>query len=135
MCGKRLDNWKDGSSNVLILTSRGPELRNSTDHLGSNFTNSPTLLLYGPSEMWEGIGAQGDGSVHYATDMWFDNKEYITRVHWRQYRDNAFMAEFLDYDNVDSLGNNGGACGDNFMVLNTASTESDVQQVNDVLLP
>jgi prepilin-type N-terminal cleavage/methylation domain-containing protein len=133
MCGKRLDNWKDGSSNVLILTSRGPELRTPTDHLGSNFSDSPTLLLYGPTEMWEGIGAQGDGSVHYATDMWFDNKEYITRSNWRQFRDNAFMAEFDDYTNDDSLGNSGGACGDNFMVLNTASTASDVLQVNDVL--
>jgi len=51
MCGKRLDNWKDGASNTVILSSRGPELRGAEDYLGENFTDSPTLLLYGPTEL------------------------------------------------------------------------------------
>ncbi len=135
LCGKRKDNWKDGDSNTVVLSSRGPELRTSTDHLGENFSNSPTLLLYGPPELWEGVYVSGDGSSHYATDMWFDNKEYVSRVNWRQFRDNSFMAEFTDYTNDDTLGNTGGACGDNFLVLNVESTESDVRQTYDILLP
>jgi hypothetical protein len=39
------------------------------------------------------------------------------------------------YKNYESLGNNGGASGDNWLVLNVESTESDVRQVNDLLLP
>ncbi len=135
LCGKRLDNWKSGESNTVLFSSRGPELRTTTDHTGDNYTKSPTLLLYGPDSVWEGVYVSGDGSSHYASEMWFDNKEYTSRSNWRQFRDNTFMAEFTDYTNDASLGNPGGACGDNFVVINVESTEDDVRQTYDILLP
>ena len=45
------------------------------------------------------------------------------------------MAEFSDFENTDSLGNSGGASGDNWMVLNVRSTETDVLPVYDELSP
>jgi prepilin-type N-terminal cleavage/methylation domain-containing protein len=139
LCGQRLDNWRDGggrSPNLCMsLTSRGPELRTATDHLGDNFAKSPTLQLYGPTELWEGIFVRGDGSADYANDMWFKNREYTSRGEYTIFRDNGFMAEMHDYDNEDSLGNAGGSSGDNFMVLNVESTAFDVRQKNDLLLP
>jgi len=138
LCGKRLDNWRDGGGQygqTMTIASRGPELRDEGDYLLDFFTNSPTLQLYGHTELWEGIFVAGDGSAHYANDMWFNNKEYTSRGEYTIFRDNGFMAEFVDYDNDDPLGNDGGASGDNFMVLNVESTKSDVRQVNDLLLP
>ena len=98
-------------------------------------SKSPTLLLYGPTEQWEGIFVGGDGSAHYGNDFWLNNKEYISRGEYTIFKDNCYMAEFTDYDNDESLGNNGGASGDNWVVLNTASTKSDVEQVYDETLP
>ena len=137
LCGERLKRkWVgDGGANNVILSSRGPELRTSTDHLGVNFSKSPTLQLYGPINYWEGIFVSGDGSAHYANDMWFKNREYTSRGEYTIFKDNGFMCEFVDYDNEDSLGNAGGAGGDNFMVLNVESTAFDVRQKYDLLLP
>jgi prepilin-type N-terminal cleavage/methylation domain-containing protein len=135
MCGGRLKEWRDGSSNKIILSSRGPELLNAGDMTSDNFTKSPTLQLYGPPELWEGIYVGGDGSAHYVKDMWFNNKEYTTKNTWRMFKDNCFMAEFSDFENSDSLGNIGGASADNWMVLNVQSTETDVLTVYDELTP
>ena len=133
LCGGRLNNWADGSSNTIILSSRGPELRTQADFDGPNFSDSPTLTLYGATELWEGVYVGADNSSHYAKDMWFNNKEYTTRVHFNIYRDNSFMAEFTDYTNTNMLDNAGGASADNFMVLAVESTDSDVRQVYDLL--
>ncbi len=135
LCGKRLDRWEDGGSNTVILASRGPEIRTASDMTNDNFSKSPTLALYGPTEIWEGVYVGADGSSHYANDLWFNDKEYTSRGEYTIFKDNCFQAEFTDYDNDDSLGNNGGASGDNWLVLNVESTESDVRQVNDLLLP
>ena len=135
LCGKRLDRWMDGESNTVVLSSRGPEIRSAADMTSDNFSKSPTLELYGPSELWEGIFVVADGSTHYANDFWCKNKEYISRGEYTIFKDNVFQAEFNDYDNSDSLGNAGGASGDNFMVLNVESTKTDVLQVNDILYP
>ena len=135
LCGKRLDRWMDGESNTVVLSSRGPEIRSAADMTSDNFSKSPTLELYGPSELWEGIFVVADGSTHYANDFWCKNKEYISRGEYTIFKDNVFQAEFNDYDNSDSLGNAGGASGDNFMVLNVESTKTDVLQVNDILFP
>jgi prepilin-type N-terminal cleavage/methylation domain-containing protein len=135
LCGKRLDRWMDGASNTVVLSSRGPEIRSAGDMTSDNFSKSPTLELYGPSELWEGIFVVADGSTHYANDFWCKNKEYISRGEYTIFKDNVFQAEFNDYDNSDSLGNAGGASGDNFMVLNVESTKTDVRQVNDILYP
>ena len=135
LCGKRLDRWMDGESNTVVLSSRGPEIRSAGDMTSENFSKSPTLELYGPSELWEGIFVVADGSTHYANDFWCKNKEYISRGEYTIFKDNVFQAEFNDYDNDDSLGNAGGASGDNFMVLNVESTKTDVLQVNDILYP
>ena len=130
LCGKRLDNWKDGSSNTVVLSSRGPEILTSSDMTDDAFTKSPTLLLYGPAKLWEGIFVGGDGSAHYANDMWHNNKEYTSKADWTNYKDNTFMSEFHDYDTSD-----GHSSGDNFSVLNVGSTESTVTTVYDELLP
>ena len=135
LCGKRLDRWMDGESNTVVLSSRGPEIRSAGDMTSDQFSKSPTLELYGPSELWEGIFVVADGSTHYANDFWCKNKEYISRGEYTIFKDNVFQAEFNDYDNSDSLGNAGGASGDNFMVLNVESTKTDVLQVNDILYP
>ena len=135
LCGKRLDRWMDGESNTVVLSSRGPEIKSAADMTSDNFSKSPTLELYGPSELWEGIFVVADGSTHYANDFWCKNKEYISRGEYTIFKDNVFQAEFNDYDNSDSLGNAGGASGDNFMVLNVESTKTDVLQVNDILFP
>ena len=135
MCGARLREWKDGSSNTIILSSRGPEIQNAGDMTSIKFSNSPTLLLYGPTEQWEGIYVGGDGSAHYVKDLWFNNKEYTTKNTWKMFKDNCFMAEFSDFNNSDSLGNAGGASADNWMVLNVESTETDVLPVYDELTP
>ena len=135
LCGARLKDWKDGSSNVVILSSRGPEIINPNDMISANFTKSPTLLLYGPTEQWEGIYVGGDGSAHYVKDMWFNNKEYTTKNTWKMYKDNCFMAEFSDFENTDPLGNDGGASGDNWMVINVLSSATDVWPVYDELSP
>ena len=135
LCGKRLDSWMDGESNTVVLSSRGPEIRSAADMTSDNFSKSPTLELYGPSELWEGIFVVADGSTHYANDFWCRNKEYISRGEYTIFKDNVFQAEFNDYDNSDSLDNPGGASGDNFMVLNVESTKTDVRQVNDILYP
>ena len=133
LCGARLRDWHDGSSNVVVLSSRGPELATANDINSDNFSLSPTLELYGPTEFWEGIYVGSDGSAHYVKDMWFNNKEYTTKNTWKMFKDNCFMAEFSDFTNTDSLGNGGGASGDNWMVLNVESTESDVRTVHDLL--
>jgi len=135
LCGKRLDRWMDGESNTVVLSSRGPEIKSAADMTSDNFSKYPTLELYGPSELWEGIFVVADGSTHYANDFWCKNKEYISRGEYTIFKDNVFQAEFNDYDNSDSLGNAGGASGDNFMVLNVESTKTDVLQVNDILYP
>ena len=56
--------------------------------------------------------------------------------------DNAFAPEFSDYDHTTdddgdstSIENNGGPSGDTFMVLNVASSKTDVNDEWDVLLP
>ncbi len=130
LCGKRLDNWKDGSSNTVVLSSRGPEIITSDDMTNDNFSKSPTLLLFGPSKLWEGIYVGGDGSAHYANDMWHNNKEYTSKADWTNYKDNTFMSEFRDFDTSD-----GHASGDNFLVLNVESTETTVTPVYDTPLP
>jgi len=135
LCGGRLKDWKDGNSNTVILSSRGPEIQSAGDMTSDNFTKSPTLLLYGPTEQWEGIYVGGDGAAVYVKDMWFNNKEYTTKNTWKMFKDNCFMAEFSDFDNSDSLGNIGGASADNWMVLNVESTETDVLPVYDELTP
>lgn len=137
LCGSRLKDWKDGSSNTVILSSRGPEILNASDMTSPNFTNSPTLKLYGPPEQWEGIYVGGDGSAHYVKDMWFNNKEYTTKNTWKMYKDNCFMAEFSDFENTDpaTIPHSGGPSGDNWMVLNTRSTVSDCLPVYDELTP
>jgi hypothetical protein len=130
LCGKRLSEWSDGSSNTVILSSRGPQLEAANDMTSQNFSKSPTLLLYGPTKLWEGIFVGGDGSAHYANDMWHNNKEYTSKADWTNYKDNTFMSEFRDYDTDD-----GHASGDNFLVLNVESTETTVTPVFDELLP
>ena len=136
LCGKRLDMWRDGSSNTVILSSRGPELRTSTDHEGENFSKSITLQLYGPTEIWEGVFVGSDLSAHYANDFWMNNKEYTTKGEYTTFKDNVFMAEFTDYtDNGEVTPyNDGGGSGDNFVVLNVLSVEDDVDQRYDDLL-
>ncbi len=135
LCGKRLDRWMDGDSNTVVIASRGPEIRNVGDMTNDNFSSSPTLELYGPSEMWEGIFVVADGSTHYANDFWCNNKEYISKGEYTIFKDNVYQAEFTDYDNDNPLGNTGGASGDNFIVLNVQSSKTDVLQKNDTLLP
>lgn len=135
LCGARLKDWKDGSSKRVILSSRGPQIDNANDMNSDNFSLSPTLELYGPSELWEGIYVGADGSTHYVKDMWFNNMEYTTKNTWKMYKDNCFMAEFSDFDNTDpaSVAHVGGPSGDNWVVLNVESTDTDVLPVYDVI--
>ena len=52
LCGQRLkQSWTNGDVSTIVLSSRGPE------HgfiAGDQFSKSPTLQLYGPTQKWEG---------------------------------------------------------------------------------
>jgi len=132
LCGERLKYWKSGDHRRVIMSSRAPENGANT---GDDFTKSPTLLLYGDATKWEGIYVTADGATHYATSMFFDGVTYTPQGTSTPIQDGAFSAEFTDYENTDSLGNLGGASSDTWMVLNVASTETDVTTAWDELLP
>jgi len=140
LCGQRLkQSWTNGDVSTIVLSSRGPE------HgfiAGDQFSKSPTLQLYGPTQKWEGIYGSADGSAHYAQALWFEGATYKAQDDLVPVADNAFAPEFSDYDhttdsdgNSTSIENAGGPSGDTFMVLNVASTKTDVNDEWDVLLP
>lgn len=140
LCGQRLkQSWTNGDVSTIVLSSRGPEHGTIS---GDLFSKSPTLQLYGPTQKWEGIYGSADGSAHYAQALWFDGATYKAQDDLVPVADNAFAPEFTDYDhttdsdgNSTSIENGGGASGDTFMVLNVASTKTDVNDEWDVLLP
>jgi prepilin-type N-terminal cleavage/methylation domain-containing protein len=130
LCGQRLKDWRTGSDETIVMSSRGPK---DGAIEGPDFIDSPTLQLYGPERLWEGVYVSADGSSHYAKSMWFEGITYKPDDGLNEIRDNAFMADFADFDNTDSLGNAGGASGDTWMILNTESTATDVKTVWDLL--
>ena len=93
----------------------------------ADYNESPTLLLYGPTNQWEGIFSSADGSTHYAHTMWFDELMYQPKDDLTSILDNAFDAEFWDYPNADPADqvHQGGPSGDTWMVLSVKSTETD----------
>ena len=136
LCGQRVKNvWTNGDHHNIILSSRGPEISSAADINSDNFSKSPTLELYGPDKKWEGVYASADGSSHYAKALWFDEVMYKSKSDLVNVPDNSFQADFKDYDNEESLGNQGGASGDIWMVLNVESTKTDVLTANDILYP
>jgi prepilin-type N-terminal cleavage/methylation domain-containing protein len=136
LCGHRAKKrWTNGDNHTIILSSRGPEM--GEDGSGNNggtddvedYSNSPTLLLYGPTTQWEGIFSSADGSTHYAQTMWFDELQYQPKDDLLSILDNAFDAEFTDYDNTDQSDqvHAGGPSGDSWMVLSVKSTKTDAE--------
>ena len=139
LCGQRIKKlWTNGDVSTIILSSRGPEHGYIS---GNQFSNSPTLQLYGPTEKFEGINASADASVHYHQSMWMDNLTYKAGDDLVPVADNAYSPEFSDYDHETGtngstqIENAGGPSGDIFMVLNVASTKTDVNDEWDILLP
>ena len=144
LCGQRLkQSWTNGDASTIILSSRGPE-HGATS--GIHYSKSPTLELYGSSDSWQGIYASADGSTNsgfsgpdypIASGMWFDGVSYTAQDDLVPVSDNAFAAEFYDFKHEPGtlIENAGGASGDTFMVLNVASTKTDVNDEWDVLLP
>jgi prepilin-type N-terminal cleavage/methylation domain-containing protein len=138
LCGQRIKSiWTNGDHHNVILSSRGPEITGPEDITGPNFTKSPTLELYGPDKQWEGVYASADGSSHYAKSLWFDEMMYKPQDDLVNVPDNSFQADFGDYehDSGTNLGNEGGASGDVWMVLNVQSTKTDVLTSHDILYP
>ncbi len=137
LCGERADNrWTNGDNHTIILSSRGPKMGedgNATNTGGggtgdvADYNESHTLLLYGPTNQWEGIFSSADGSTHYAHTMWFDELMYQPKDDLTSILDNAFDAEFWDYPNADPADqvHQGGPSGDTWMVLSVKSTETD----------
>lgn len=135
LCGQRLKKyWTNGDHHNVILSSRGPQHGYST---GEDFSKSPTLQLYGPTEKWEGVYVTADASSHYAQSMWFDQVTYKPQDDLVPVADNAFAADFIDYDHdgESDFGNNGGPSGDCWMTLSVLSSKADVADVWDVLNP
>jgi prepilin-type N-terminal cleavage/methylation domain-containing protein len=133
ICGQRAKKtWTNGDSSIVVLSSRGPEMGINDD---VEYTDSPTLLLYGPPEQWEGIYSAADGSSHYAQTLWFDGVVYRPKDDLVPVLDNAFNAEFSDFEDYvpddETIVNNGGPSGDTWMVLNVEATEYDVTPVWD----
>jgi hypothetical protein len=92
-----------------------------------DYSESPTLLLYGATSQWEGIYTGADGSTHFAKSMWFDQVVYTPSDDLVPILDSSFDAEFFDYDNDESLGHGGGPSGDIWMVLSVRSTRTDAE--------
>ena len=134
LCGQRIKKlWTNGDNHTVILSSRGPEEGASSS---ADFTKSPTLELYGPVQKWEGIYTTADGSTHYAQSMWFDGILYKPGDDLVHVPDNSFQADFTDFENTDPLEHGReSASGDSWMVLNVASTASDVITTWDILNP
>lgn len=134
LCGQRIKKlWTNGDNHVVILSSRGPE---EGAQVGDDFAKSPTLELYGPTQKWEGIYTTADGSTHYAQSMWFDGILYYPKDDLAHVPDNSFMADFIDFENTEPLDHGReSASGDTWMVLNVASSVSDVTTTWDVLNP
>ena len=139
LCGQRLKSlWTNGDHTNIILSSRGPEIVAAGDMNSENYSDSPTLELYGPVKKWEGIYASADGSSHYAKSMWFEDVKYMPKDDLADIADNSFQADFTDYDHDsgDNLGNPtspAAASGDVWMVLNVESTKTDVTPTYDIL--
>jgi prepilin-type N-terminal cleavage/methylation domain-containing protein len=134
LCGQRIKKlWTNGDNHTIILSSRGPEEGAVT---GDNFTKSPTLELFGPVQKWEGIYTSADGSTHYAQSMWFDGILYLPGDDLVHVPDNSFMADFIDFANDEPLDHGReSASGDTWMVLNVASSKTDVTTTWDILHP
>jgi len=130
MCGKRRDwHWQvDGGATSFILSSRGPEMG---IHEGEDYTDSPTLQLYGPFEQWEGIFVAADASAHYAKSMWPEGVVYtpfgsdsIAAI-----RDNIFNAEFSDYGGLMTPG---AGSADMWMVMSWFASDPDDTATDEV---
>ena len=69
--------------------------------------------------------------------MWFDQVTYKPQDDLVPVADNAFAADFIDYDHdgESDFGNNGGPSGDCWMTLSVLSSKADVADVWDVLNP
>ena len=135
ICGERANRWTNGDNHTIILSSRGPEMGEDGSGQGSgtgdpiDYSESPTLLLYGATSQWEGIYTGADGSTHFAKSMWFDKVVYTPFDDLVPILDNSFDAEFFDYENTEPSGQNhgGGPSGDIWMVLNVRGTETDAE--------
>ena len=134
LCGQRIKKrWTNGDNHTVILSSRGPEEGSTT---GDDFTKSPTLELYGPTQKWEGIYSTADGSTHYAQSMWFDGILYLPGDDLVHVPDNSFMADFIDFENEEPMSHGReSASGDTWMVLNVGSSKTDVVTTWDQLHP
>jgi hypothetical protein len=135
LCGERLNRRWDvaGDANNVILSSRGPE---DGVTQGINYTMSPTLEMFGPSNSWQGIYVTSDGAASSAQSVWFDGLTYTPKNDLALIMDNAFAAEFEDFDHEPGtlIENAGGASGDIFMVLNVGSSKTDVNAEWDALV-
>ena len=102
LCGERLKYWKSGDHRQVILSTRW---------------NSPEK---------QGVYIGADGATHVASSTVIPTMCYTPLGSEESFEDDFFKAEFADYENIDSLGNEGGASGDIWMVINVASSETDV---------
>ncbi len=144
LCGHRAKKrWTNGDNHTVILSSRGTEMGadgsgNVAGQPAEDYDDSPTILLYGPTSQWEGIYSTADGSTHYAQTMYFDELQYQPKDDLLSILDNAFDAEFWDYD-LEGQGSdtphNGGPSGDIWMVLNVKATKNDAECYWDILFP
>lgn len=140
LCGQRVKKiWTNGDHHNVIISSRGPQIDSAGDVNSNNYTKSPTLLLYGPTKIWEGVYATADGSAHYAQSMWFDGVNYKPGDDLVFVPDNSFQADFADYPHSDEgdlgEGHLGAPSGDIWMTLSVESTDTDVLTAWDILLP
>ena len=142
ICGHRAKKrWTNGDNHTVILSSRGTKMgADGSSNVGQppeDHDNSPTLMLFGPTSQWEGIFSSADGSTHYAQTMYFDDLQYQPKDDLLSILDNAFDAEFGDYENSEQSDDPhaGGPSGDIWMVLNVKATKTDAECYWDVLLP
>jgi len=126
ICGKRKDaryrNTQDGGTPIVV--TRGPRDGAIT---GSDYARSLTLQLHGAEREWVGNIAFNDNSTSTVNSPYPPGVSYEEQAGFQpSTSDNIFQAEFNDFDPPGPE-----ASSDAFMVICTAATEDDVDEIWD----
>lgn len=133
LCGERLKRrWSaEAAEDDVMLSNRGTEMGSIS---GDDYVKSPTVLLHGADQQWEGCYVAGDASSHYTKSFWPEALTYEPQDGFGLKKDNLFNCEFPDFPG--GIFNDGGPSGDTWMVLNDMSDPSgtDIRSRWDQLL-
>jgi type II secretory pathway pseudopilin PulG len=134
LCGQRKKiKWRDTqASGDVILATRGTR---EGAQQGTEYIDSPTLLLHGPKRQWVGNVAFNDNHVDNFDNFYPSPTTYEPLNENESKKDNIFAAEFSDYAEKAEGSNVGHASGDAYTILcGSPTTEFSVEPQWDTLL-